>query len=238
VRLFNKRFYAHNSSNVAVTLLLIVGSVIIPSMLKFSYGVNINPAAFSADSKPYGSTYGEWTARFWQWLYSIPKPDNPAADPTGKNCALKQTGPVWFLPGTFGGTNERTCTIPKDKAILLTPINVECDFTEHKLKNEAELRACAKADQDKVTTNVVTVDGVEVKPVRLQSPLFSLTLPENNAAGVKPQTTPAVSDGYWVFLQPLSPGNHIIRASGSLVDFTTTGTLNFASNVIYRITIK
>ncbi|HZD81790.1 MAG TPA: hypothetical protein VE076_02840 [Nitrososphaeraceae archaeon] len=121
---------------------------------------------------------------------------------------------------------------------MISAINVECDFTEHEYKNEAELHACAKADQDKVTSTVVSVDGIEVKPVRLQSPLFSLVLPENNALGVKPQTTPAVSDGHWVFLQPLSPGSHIIRASGSLVDFTTTGTVNFASNVIYHLTVK
>jgi hypothetical protein len=30
-------------------------------------------AVFSADSKPYGLTYGEWTAKWWQWVYLIPK---------------------------------------------------------------------------------------------------------------------------------------------------------------------
>jgi hypothetical protein len=67
--------------------------------------------------------------------------------------------------------------------------------------------------------------------------MFNVTLPENNALGLKPQTSPALSDGYWVFL-PLPPGSHTIHASGSLVDFTTTGTVNFASDVIYRLTIK
>lgn len=28
---------------------------------------------FSANSKPYNLTYGEWTARWWQWAYSIAK---------------------------------------------------------------------------------------------------------------------------------------------------------------------
>jgi hypothetical protein len=229
-----KKFYIH-VCNLAVISLLIVGTVI-PSMMKFSYAANIS--VFPADSKPYGLTYGEWTARFWQWLHSIPKPDSPAADTTGKNCALKQTGPVWFIPGTFGGTNERTCTIPAGKAILVTLINVMCSYAEHHLKTEPELRACAKADQDKVTGTMITVDGVQLTPVRLQSPLFTVTLPENNALGLKPQTTPALSDGYWVFLQPLPLGQHTIHASGSLVDFTTTGTVNFASEAINHITIK
>lgn len=229
-----KKFYIH-MYNIAVISLLIVGTVL-PSMMKFSYAANIS--VFPADSKPYGLTYGEWTARFWQWLHSIPKPDSPAADTTGKNCALKQTGPVWFLPGTFGGTNERTCTIPAGKAILVSLINVMCSYAEHHLKTEPELRACAKADQDKVTSTMITVDGVQINPVRLQSPLFTVTLPENNALGLKPQTTPAISDGYWVFLQPLPSGQHTIHASGSLVDFTTTGTVNFASEAINHITVK
>ena len=42
-------------------------------------------SVFSADSKPYNLTYGEWTARWWQWGYAIPKNINPAYDNTGKN---------------------------------------------------------------------------------------------------------------------------------------------------------
>src|SRR5919205_4515157 len=48
-------------------------------------------AVFSADSKPYGLTYGDWTAKWWQWGHSIPKDINPAYDDTGKNCAQNQT---------------------------------------------------------------------------------------------------------------------------------------------------
>src|SRR6476620_11532945 len=235
---FLKEKFCNNSGRLALISLLIIGTLVIPLNIKFSFAENVNPNVFPTDSKPYSLTYGDWTARFWQWLHSIPKPDSPAADTTGKNCALKQTGPVWFLPGTFGGTNERTCTIPAGKAILVSLINVMCSYAEHHLKTEPDLRACAKADQDKVTTTSITVDGVQLNPVRLQSPLFTVTLPPNNALGLKPQTTPAISDGYWVFLQPLPPGSHTIHSSGSLIDFTTTGTVNFASEAIYHITIK
>jgi hypothetical protein len=62
-------------------------------------------SVFSSDSKPYNFTYGEWTARWWQWGYSIPKNINPAYDDTGKNCAQKQNDPVWFLAGTYGLLN-------------------------------------------------------------------------------------------------------------------------------------
>ena len=67
--------------------------------------------------------YAEWTARWWQWVLSLPVENNPANDTTGKNCAINQNGPVWFLAGTVGGVVERNCTIPAEKAILFPILN-------------------------------------------------------------------------------------------------------------------
>ena len=30
------------------------------------------PQVFPLDESPYGNTYGEWSARWWQWLTAIP----------------------------------------------------------------------------------------------------------------------------------------------------------------------
>ena len=68
---------------------------------------------FPADSKPYGLTYGQWAAKWWQWSYSIPEENNPIKDTTGKDCAINQSGPVWFLAGTAGRSAEKKCTIPQ-----------------------------------------------------------------------------------------------------------------------------
>ena len=72
----------------------------------------LNISVFSLDSKPNNLAYGEWTARWWQWGYSIPKNINPAYDNTGKNCAQGQSGSVWFLAGTYGHPIERVWTVP------------------------------------------------------------------------------------------------------------------------------
>jgi hypothetical protein len=63
-------------------------------------------AIFPPDSQPYGLSYGEWTAKWWQWVHSIPTGNNPQLDQTGEDCAQaqNQTGPVWFLAGTSGGS--------------------------------------------------------------------------------------------------------------------------------------
>jgi hypothetical protein len=195
---------------------------------------------FPPDSKPYNLTYSEWTAKWWQWAYSMPEAANPVVDDTGKNCANNQTGPVWFLAGTGGGAVTRQCTIPADKGILIPIINVECDTASDPSGTEADLRSCAKADQDQVIAKELTIDGVNIGNLdsyRFQSPLFNLTYPENNIAGVAPQTTKAISDGFWLLLEPLSPGSHEIHFKAALGDPTAIGTVNFALDVRYLLTV-
>ena len=178
-------------------------------------------AVFPANSKPYGLAYGEWTAKWWQWGYSIPKDINPAYDDTGKNCVQKQNGPVWFLAGTYGHPVNRKCNIPAGKAILFPILNSECSFAEFpKLKTLSELRMCAKTIQDQVTTPNATVDGVSISDLqkyRIQSPPFNFTLPQNNILGLPSNiTTQAIADGNWVFLKPLSLGSHKIIFRGGV----------------------
>jgi hypothetical protein len=196
---------------------------------------------FPPDSKPYGLTYEEWTAKWWQWAYSMPEEGNPMVDDTGEDCANNQAGPVWFLAGTGGGAVTRECTIPSDKGILIPIINVECDSASGSGDTEAELRSCAEADQDTVIAKEITIDGVSVGNLdsyRFQSPLFNLTFPENNIAGIAPQTTIAISDGYWILLEPFSPGGHEIHFKAALGDPTAIGTINFALDVRYILRIE
>jgi hypothetical protein len=82
-------------------------------------------------SKPYGLSYGEWSARWWQWVLSIPPEANPILDgiqgkPShGNHCAQGQSDPVWLLPGTIGGTAFRTCTVPLGRSLLFPILNSE-----------------------------------------------------------------------------------------------------------------
>jgi len=178
-------------------------------------------AVFPANSKPYGLTYGEWTAKWWQWGYSIPKDINPAYDDIGKNCTQKQNGPVWFLAGTYGHAVNRKCDIPTGEAILFPILNSECSFAEFpKLKSLSELRTCAKTIQDRVSILKASVDGIPIPSLqeyRIQSPPFNFTLPQDNILGLPANvTTRAIADGNWVFLKPLSPGSHKITFRGGI----------------------
>jgi len=163
---------------------------------------------FSTDSKPFGFTLGEWTAKWWQWIITIPKVNNPGNDLIGEHCGINQEGPVWFLAGTFENIQkaERNCIIPKEKAILIPVINTEKSYIEFpELKDESALRTRAKEAIDRVTKKICIINGEEIQDLhnfRIQSPLFDLTYPQDNIYDLKPNKTQAVSDGFWVLFKP------------------------------------
>jgi hypothetical protein len=200
-----------------------------------------NPAIFPPGSSPYNLTYGEWTAKWWQWAHSIPTANNPQLDQTGKDCAQaqNQTGPVWFLAGTGGGSAERTCTIPAGKAILIPIVNVV--YVRDAGETKEEMLAAAKEYIDKVTTLEASVDGTPLQNLsnyRIQSPFFNDTLPKDNLAGDPEGTYLEVADGYWVFLEPLPPGQHEIRLHGAIIEQPTSPTPSFETSVTYHLTIS
>ena len=153
--------------------------------------------------------------RWWQWLLSCPAPVNPASDMVGTNSSLNQHGQVWFLAGTFGEhcTPQRACTIPNDKSILFPIINYELNFLEHpEFTTESELITHVKKDEDDITNIVAKIDGKKLDACRIQSDpkIFYADLPAKNCLELPSRRIKIASDGYWVFLKPLSKGVHNI----------------------------
>jgi hypothetical protein len=192
-------------------------------------GIAANPAVFPINSTPYGKSYGEWGVAHWQWALGIPAANNPLLDTTGEFAGVNQSGPVWFLEGSLGGSAERNITIPPGKAILM-PVHTwifgscagDCDPTNPGVPCDIPtLQAAAAAAADGATVLEVSIDGRAVSQVssyRAQSPGgFSITLPEANVLQFLGLPTPAgiyspqVADGFWLMLKPLSPGTHTIQ---------------------------
>jgi hypothetical protein len=224
----------------------VICGIVITSFIMISLSIglvwadNANPAVYSIDDKPYGLTYGQWTANFWKWVISIPQQNNPNNDPTGAKCAINQNDPnVWYLAPTFGGAAERTCTIPKGRAILFPLLAGECNPVENPaLKTDSLLRTCAAQGNEGSRSMDAIIDGVKIKNLenyRIQSPFFAVTFPENNIFSVKPSTTKDVSDGFWVFLKPLPQGKHELEFSASVID--PSGTHNYNTHVKYHLTV-
>jgi hypothetical protein len=194
------------------------------------------------DAVAYGSTYGEWGARYWQWVLSIPAATNPGSDTTGEFCREGQQGPVWFLGSTFTSDPvTRHCTVPAGKALFFPIATVisgagayDCDPTVPDVPcNIAALRVIAGDATDPVSLEV-TIDGKRLRNLRgqrVQTPVFTLTYPEGNVFEAPPGTLgPNVADGYWLMLAPLSVGKHTIRSravftggffEGNVIEATT-----------------
>jgi hypothetical protein len=201
---------------------------------------NPNPRAIPVNAKPHGASYGEWSARWWQWAGSIPAGVNPVTDTTGEHCDEGQTGHVWFLAGTFGGEVTRECTIPPGQTLLIPLVNFAADnfvcvdpdsnFTFD------ELRDIAAANIDLVGDISLVVDGVALTGLngyRVQSPTpFDVTLPVDDVfapicGDSYPRVIPSVADGFYVMLAPLSAGEHTITVHGEIPDFGFSTTANY-----------
>ena len=74
-----------------------------------------NSQVVQPNSTEFGNTYGEWSARWWQWLVSIPADTNPNFSSGNVDCTLGQSGPVWFL-GEASGTNCPTRVAARSRA--------------------------------------------------------------------------------------------------------------------------
>jgi hypothetical protein len=161
-----------------------------------------------------GMSRGEWNALGWQRVVSMPSD----VIPTGDLCEFGQFGPMFFLTGTFGAT-EQTCVVAEGTAIFVVVTGAECSTVEpppYFGRTEEELRACAAAAVDEITQFEARVDGQEVANLdqyRTTSPLFTLTLPENNGFGVEPGVANAVAESYSFIVAPPPPGEYEIAWS-------------------------
>lgn len=210
---------------------------------------NPNPTVTPPTARPYGLSYGQWSARWWQFVFSIPAADNPQLH--DDKCEVGQSGPVWFLTGKFCVEEScqsflsatRSCTIPAGKALFFPVANSWVDNlgVDPPLSTE-QLRELAKEFQDAVTSMSCAVDGVPIRGLsntsayRVVSPVFDYTIPEDNLFTAFGYNFPAqtvegaVADGVYLMLAPLSAGQHVIR-------FAATFNYGFAFDITYNITV-
>lgn len=200
----------------------------------------INPGLYSPTSKPFGISFVDWTAKWWQWWLKIPNSQHPFADNTGERCAVAQHGPVWYLLGAAGKV-ERNCAVPSDKAILFPILDTECSYSESpNLKDEQDLRVCAVEGNKGATVNVL-VDGKQVKDIdkyRVTTSLFNVTYSNDPVTPTNSNVSQAVSDGWFVFLEPLKPGKHEIKFTASQFAQQNTAEPEALMDVTYHLNIK
>ena len=212
------------------------------------------PASISASSASFtiisagdaqaqtGKTYGEWSASWWQYVFEIPLDNNPIFDATGANCNFGQSGAVFFLVSTPGGSAIRNeCRVPAGK-ILFFPLLGFARFKEvTDPQPEVSLRAVIEGFSKSTRKLQANIDGEDISsslnpkttPLRTLSPagFFTIIAPENNIfGGIPGQSYETVADGFYLMVAPLSPGAHTIKFGGI--------TRNFAADVTYNLIVE
>lgn len=183
----------------------------------------------------YGSSYGEWAARWWEWALSIPAAENPVLDQSGAYCGARQLANVWFLAGNFGGSTSRSCTIPRGKPIFF-PILNNIGFDPKGNETILDLRRLAANGLDGAVLTCSLddqpcVSGQSLHEYRAQSPIFKAIV--RTASLVAPKIyDPIVADGYWLLIGPLEAGTHTLHFSGA------NGLGTFSTDVTYSLTVE
>lgn len=236
-----RRLYA-----VAAIGAVALGLALTADFAQAGVGAAGNPRILPPASSPYGSTYAEWSVKWWQWVMSQPTTNSAILGTS--DCCAGQSGPVWFLVGAFVPTTEtRQCTIPAGTALFF-PIyngwadNTACpEWTEFPVE---ELASWVSGWVDGMTGLTCTIDGKPIQgldpaitsPYRVGVQVFAYTLSEqdNILAGYFGMTCiadgtavyPAVGDGVYLMVAPLSAGQHTVR-------FTVPGFLD----ITYELTV-
>jgi hypothetical protein len=221
-----------NANHLAVMLgavLAVSGLLAVTTSARADGGDCKDSPIFPPDSNPYGASYGEWLARWWQWTFAFPADADPSfgTAPFSAN----QSGKVWFLPGSWG-LATLTGTVPENTALCSTPWciaedNTACPtYTDYSVD---QLIGLAETYWTQVTETSCTIDGVTVPgmenpqntPYFVVTPPFAYTLASHdnldaNLFGepcIPDGTTvyPAVSAGECVMIRPLPVGHHTIH---------------------------
>jgi hypothetical protein len=237
-------------------ILLLVSFIILGILMLGS--INSANAWTNGVDQVCGKTYGEWSASWWQWVQSIPAGTNPLVSGP---CHQNQRGPVWFLAGNQGGTEDRDCTVPRGKFIFFPIVNimffndpetytpvedkrfvVDAVFSENEPDGVFNSRACELS---------CTLDGeptvYKFPIVRTQSPPFRIKFIADSIFDYGYENPPLagwvdeeiVSDGFWVMLPPLSRGVHELHFTGSICgEDGGTVLLTEPVDITYTLTIQ
>lgn len=182
-----------------------------------------------------GTTYADMSALWWQWWATLP-------GDTSAFCQTQQPTPsVVLLAAPIGSTYSETCSIPAGTALFFPVFDAECSNTEAAPfygATPGERAQCAASLADLATGMQVFVDRrpvTHLESYRVPTGDQTLHPAAENIAYIPPCTGTDCSvlssaDGYYIFVKPLSPGQHTIQFRAHIPAFhlniDTTYTIN------------
>jgi hypothetical protein len=204
---------------------IISGLYFFPTLTNITYSQGSNQTVYSTDSKPFGNPYQDWVGAWWNWTQGTTADLHPRDDPN-RSCNVNQKGPVWFLPDSLSvesPSNPRICDVPAGKAIFIPVITGEADNIENPNYADTQIVKDALACDNYSNNRRAEVDGVSIKglndPVTYRtnsSHLFNVIAVDNNIYNMKAGTGRGFADGWFLFIKPLTIGEHKVHLAGSI----------------------
>jgi hypothetical protein len=154
-----------------------------------------------------------WYAQdWWQWAFSMPTDQSPIRDTDGRLCGVNQDGSVWYLAGGFGTARiHRSCTVPAGRFLFFPIINTVVTTAPGQARTCEEVRTEAARNNDRYVHLMVEIDGVRIPDLQQTriAPTTCFDLAGRASPDLKPRPFyPTATDGFWVMLPPLPPGDH------------------------------
>jgi hypothetical protein len=233
----------HRIINLSAYILLSIGSI---SSIWLPYVAVYGIDFYSKDESPFGISYGDWVAKYWNWDLSIPldTKTNVIAGLNQNGCLIhKENSMVMLADTAFGDIWNQNCTISSNDGILIPIWTGECDqgIKGHENSSYKQLSDCARDfDLGKIkglvkvdNIPVATLDAIDYKTnimnnvTEVYTKQYNATIPsDSHMQYEKFGTFPGASHGWFVFLKPLSPGNHTVYYQNSVEPTSLSGAGN------------
>ena len=173
----------------------------------------------------------ELSQQWWQWALSAPTSSSPLVDTTGAFAGGNNNGPVFFIAGNIsGGATSRTFDVPPGRPIFFPLVNafdIEFQPAPDCPLHPGDPLQCAFDFIPGVggaTGLHATLDGQDLLTFpsfrQTSTGFFDFDLPAGSLLadlfGLPAGTYDMISDGFWVALDGLSPGEHTLVFGGTI----------------------
>ena len=177
---------------------------------------SLDDYVFPPDSEPYGQTYGEWEAKFWELHVNL-EPEKSPASPTYQptECLLLQDDNMTFLSDFYSEIEYRNYECKISQIPFAIPALTEgCSYGDFENPDDKMIEDCIRSHNPYAIVTV-TIDGKEIPDIdrfRITSDWFILNVTnKENVYDIKPGSHKAKIDAIMPIIKPLPPGVHEIR---------------------------
>jgi hypothetical protein len=249
------------------TLILVTFSLLVSIFIAFA-GINSVYAVelFSKDEKPFGVSYDDWVAKFWNWWIGT---STDEATPKLGGCLINKSDSMVMLMETADTSSaQQKCVISSAQGIIVPMWIAWCSTGDpgHEHDSDAQLTKCAREGSNLGNIRSdVKVDGVPVAKLDVKMSMisgkldykinsltnvtelyqkngFTLTIPpDTHKADIKPGTFRSGAHGWWVYLKPLPPGEHTIFYNVRVTPtgaLTSPGTNPHFADITYKVQVE